>query len=176
MQRRRFLHVAAGTAASSALVSCSKPGAGRLFSASEIETLNAVAGRIVPTDDAPGARETGASQYIDRQLSGILKKHLKSYRQGLIGLDHVSQAQHGKRFAALEAADQDRILALCEAGSTDPALWRPAEARDFFNLVRDHVMQSFYGDPRHGGNREYASWRMLGVPPAPLRGRRNRWP
>jgi gluconate 2-dehydrogenase gamma chain len=32
-------------------------------------------------------------------------------------------------------------------------------------------MQGFYGDPRHGGNREYASWRMLGVPVAPIRGR-----
>jgi hypothetical protein len=32
-------------------------------------------------------------------------------------------------------------------------------------------MAAYYGDPRHGGNRDYASWRMLRVPVAPVRGR-----
>jgi hypothetical protein len=32
-------------------------------------------------------------------------------------------------------------------------------------------MQGFYGNPRHGGNADFASWRMMGVPPAPVRGR-----
>jgi gluconate 2-dehydrogenase gamma chain len=46
-----------------------------------------------------------------------------------------------------------------------------AADRHFFNLVVSHTMQSYYGSPRHGGNREYVSWRMLGVPPVPARGR-----
>jgi gluconate 2-dehydrogenase gamma chain len=37
--------------------------------------------------------------------------------------------------------------------------------------VVSHTMQGFYGDPRHGGNRNWASWRMLGVPITPVRGR-----
>jgi gluconate 2-dehydrogenase gamma chain len=32
-------------------------------------------------------------------------------------------------------------------------------------------MQGFYGDPRHGGNREGVSWKMLGLPYPPIRGR-----
>jgi gluconate 2-dehydrogenase gamma chain len=32
-------------------------------------------------------------------------------------------------------------------------------------------MQGFYGDPRHGGNRDRVSWKMLGVPYPPVRGR-----
>jgi gluconate 2-dehydrogenase gamma chain len=34
-----------------------------------------------------------------------------------------------------------------------------------------HAMQGFYGDPRHGGNRERVSWKMLGVASPPVRGR-----
>ena len=32
-------------------------------------------------------------------------------------------------------------------------------------------MQGFYGDPRHGGNRDRVSWKMVGLPYPPLRGR-----
>jgi len=78
----------------------------------------------------------------------------------LRAIDQASQSQFGKRFAALAAAQQDTLLAAMEA-----------RRAPFFELIRDHTMQGFYGDPRHGGNREYASWVMLGVPPAPIRGR-----
>ena len=45
------------------------------------------------------------------------------------------------------------------------------ESRAFFDLAVTHAMQGFYGSPRHGGNRDFASWRMLGVPVSPVRGR-----
>jgi hypothetical protein len=32
-------------------------------------------------------------------------------------------------------------------------------------------MQGYYGSPRHGGNKNWASWRMLKIPTAPVRGR-----
>ncbi len=175
LHRRRFLEAAATTAAAGA-VSCSTQSdakAGRVFSGPELETIQAIAARIVPTDEDPGATEAGAANYIDRQLTGILKKHAKTYRQGVVGINQVSEARFGRRFAALAPAEQDEILSQLEGGRTDAKLWQPAAAKAFFELVRDHSMQGFYGDPRHGGNKEYASWRMLGVPPAPIRGRRS---
>jgi gluconate 2-dehydrogenase gamma chain len=30
-------------------------------------------------------------------------------------------------------------------------------------MVRQHSLQGFYGSPGHGGNREYISYRMLGI-------------
>jgi gluconate 2-dehydrogenase gamma chain len=36
--------------------------------------------------------------------------------------------------------------------------------------VRAHTMQGFYGDPRHGGNRDRASWKMVGLSYPPIRG------
>ena len=50
-------------------------------------------------------------------------------------------------------------------------LERDPASEPFFDLVVTHAMQGFYGDPRHGGNRDFASWRMLGLPPVPVRGR-----
>jgi gluconate 2-dehydrogenase gamma chain len=34
-----------------------------------------------------------------------------------------------------------------------------------------HTLEGYYGSPRHGGNRDAASWRMLGLDEPPLRGR-----
>ena len=48
---------------------------------------------------------------------------------------------------------------------------RNPETKPFFDMLVAHAMQGFYGDPRHGGNRERVSWKMLGVASPPLRGR-----
>ena len=45
------------------------------------------------------------------------------------------------------------------------------EENEFFNLILAHAMQGFYGDPRHGGNRGAASWKMVALPNPPVRGR-----
>jgi gluconate 2-dehydrogenase gamma chain len=45
------------------------------------------------------------------------------------------------------------------------------ENRRFFEIVREHSMEGYYGSPRHGGNRDAVSWRMLGLAEPPLRGR-----
>jgi gluconate 2-dehydrogenase gamma chain len=43
--------------------------------------------------------------------------------------------------------------------------------RAFFELVRNHTFEGYYGSPRHGGNRDAVSWRMLGLPEPPPLGR-----
>ena len=66
----------------------------------------------------------------------------------------------GKNFAALDAQQQTELLQSLTDGG-----------RRFFSTVIAHTMQGYYGDPRHGGNRDAVSWRMLGVPVIPIRGR-----
>jgi gluconate 2-dehydrogenase gamma chain len=41
----------------------------------------------------------------------------------------------------------------------------------FFEMVRDHTLEGYYGSPRHGGNRDELSWKMLGLGDPPLLGR-----
>ena len=144
MKRRRFI-LAAGAAAA---VSCSAPKSGwRFLTDDEAETLSAICEEIIPTDRDPGARWAGVVRYIDRQLTRQFVPHQKTYREGLAAARALPA---GKRCVALE---------------NDKA------QRPFFDLVVAHTMQGFYGSPRHGGNRDYASWRMLGVPSSPARGR-----
>jgi len=50
-------------------------------------------------------------------------------------------------------------------------IWAPGEAREFFRLVADHCLQGYYGSPRHGGNRNFASWKMLGLDTPQVLGR-----
>ena len=44
-------------------------------------------------------------------------------------------------------------------------------SKEFFELILAHCRQGFYGDPRHGGNRNMVSWKMLRLPFPQVRGR-----
>jgi gluconate 2-dehydrogenase gamma chain len=159
-QRRKFLG-AATAAAGGAMVSCgAAKNPWRTLSAEEAATAAAAADRIIPPDAFPGAGAAGAADYIDRALSGHLKKLREAYRQGLTGIEQSARSRFGKPFTALAAGEQDQVLKAVE--KNDQA---------FFSMLVAHVMQSYYGDPRHGGNRDGAGWRSIGYDATIVRGR-----
>ena len=41
--------------------------------------------------------------------------------------------------------------------------WKDHPSANFFDMLRQHSLQGFYGSPLHGGNREYISYRMLAL-------------
>ncbi len=139
------------------------PAPYRFFSEGEASLLIAICEQIIPRDDAPGATDAGVIHYIDRQLSGKLARHQRVYRQGLESFRKTCLQIHKKPFEELPFATQTETLRLLESGRAPKDLWGSPSQQEFFNLVIDHTMQGFYGSPRHGGNREYASYRMLGL-------------
>jgi gluconate 2-dehydrogenase gamma chain len=159
LNRRRFI-AATAAAAAGAATGCrsSRSSPWRFFTIEEARTLNAVCEQIIPADDAPGAAWAGVIRYIDRQLVGRFKEHQKTYREGIAGLNRLA----GGRFEELDAARQIEILKKVE---------KDKQLRPFFDLAIAHTMQGFYGSPRHGGNRDWISWQMLGIPISPSRGR-----
>ncbi len=159
MRRRTFL--ATGVAGSA--VACGTRRSGwRFFTDSEAKTVEAICAQIIPEDQDPGAVTAGVVHFLDKQLSGFYKPLQKTYRRGIAEIDRQSLAFGGKTFAELPAGSQLELLHHVEK---DPNL------KPFFSLLVDHTMQGFYGDPRHGGNRDRVSWKMLGVPYPPVRGR-----
>lgn len=100
-------------------------------------------------------------RFIDIQLTRKYKRHRKAYSAAISALDQLARRRHSAGFAALPFEDRTRLLAAFEKGENSKA----------FNMVLDHTLQGYFGSPRHGGNQDYASWRMLGVPPMPVRGR-----
>lgn len=171
LDRRAFLQ-AALAAAAGAGIACSTNGTPwRFFTIDEARTLAAISDQIIPPDEYPGAAWAGVVNYIDRQLCGPFADLQRTYRCGLAGVDQSSRLLFGSVFAELNAQQQIDVLQKVESGQAPGAIWKQLSSPEFFSLVLDHTMQGYYGDPRHGGNREGVSWKMLGLPYPPIRGR-----
>jgi gluconate 2-dehydrogenase gamma chain len=142
-------------------VSCSSSGGRwRFFTPAEALTIEAICEQIIPRDQDAGARDAGVVHYIDIQLTRHFKPHQVTYRQGLATVDSISQARQGRHFVSLAFAEQTGVLRDVQK-----------YAKAFFDLIVSHTMQGFYGDPRHGGNRDAVSYKMLALPTPPVRGR-----
>lgn len=173
LNRRAFLQAAAAAAAAaSTSVACTRNRSPwRFFRIDEARTLAAIADQIIPPDQDPGASWAGGVNYVDRQLCGPYKDLQSRYRMGLAGVDQTSRALNSKVFADLESQQQIDLLHQLEAGKATGTIWKQMSSSEFFSMVVDHTMQGFYGDPRHGGNLEGVSWKMLDLPYPPIRGR-----
>ena len=173
LSRRKFLQASMLLAAAAgAGAGCGKNGSPwRFLSIDEARTLAAICDQIIPADEDPGAAWAGVVNYVDRQLCGPLEPLRDSYRAGLAAVDQSSRILYSKLFPDATSAQQIELLTRMEQGQVPAEAWKQMSSVEFFRLLLDHTMQGFYGDPRHGGNREGTSWKMLGIPYPPIRGR-----
>ncbi len=155
--RREFM--AAGAALAALCTACRRTSYGVLRE-NDAPALAAICDQIIPADEYPSASQAGVLNYIDLQLAGHYRRHQKTYRQGLKQANDLSRSRFGMDLAQASAQQQFEIVSTIEK-----------ENQAFFELVRTHTMQGYYGTPRHGGNRDAVSWRMLGLDEPPLRGR-----
>jgi gluconate 2-dehydrogenase gamma chain len=95
------------------------------FTAAEYACVVAVAARIIPSDDTPGATEAGVGQYIDE----VIKDNPRIqtiYREALAKLNDA-------RFTKLSASQQDAILQKLN------------DDKDrFWQSIRDRTIDGFY--------------------------------
>jgi gluconate 2-dehydrogenase gamma chain len=136
----------------------------KILTARQVATLEAVAEQIIPRDSDPGAKEAGAVNYIDGVLAGYQSERQPLYAAGIEGIDETSQLIFGRNFVDLEFNQQTRVLKSLEDGSAQGEIWKSVSSQEFFALVWNHVLEGFYGPPSHGGNKDYASWKMVGFP------------
>ena len=138
------------------------PEALESLSAHEMDVLEAIVGRLIPTDaNGPGALEAGAARYIDRALAGALSPTREAYRSGLAALDRYAQSSRGKTFRELSPTDQDSVLIDVETGA---ATGFTGSSAAFFAMVLNHTHQGTFGDPYYGGNRDFVGWDLIGYP------------
>jgi gluconate 2-dehydrogenase gamma chain len=155
--------VGVGASAGIAYWGRTPPAPYRFFSEAEAGLLIAICEQIIPRDDTPGATDAGVIYYIDKQLCGPLARHQQSYRAGLESFRQTCLQLYKTAFEKLGFDQQTDALRRIEAGQGPKELWHGSSQQAFFNLVLDHTRQGFYGSPRHGGNRGYASYRMMGL-------------
>ena len=133
-----------------------------VFSPSEWRTVEAITGRIIPTDHGPGAIEAACVNFIDKALAHEDAELRPIYSHGVRGIDAVSGKAFGKTFVQLEPEQQDRILTGLEDGTSEGWPAGGATPAEFFATVRLHTVWAFLADPKYGGNRDYAGWKTLG--------------
>jgi gluconate 2-dehydrogenase gamma chain len=126
----------------------------------EAETLAAIAERIFPATDTPGAVEIGALHYIDIALAGDYAALAPLYRQGLRSINRCARSRCGARFADLVDDEKDAMLIDCEAGRVTGF----KNAAEFFETVRYHVLEGVFCEPQYGGNKNMAGWRLVDFP------------
>ena len=126
----------------------------------EVETLAAIAERIFPTTDTPGAVEIGALNYIDIALAGDYAPSAPLYREGLRLVNRNARTRFGALFSDLTDEQKDAVLVAFEAG----AVAGFKKAAEFFETVRYHVLEGIFCEPQYGGNKDMIGWRLVDFP------------
>ena len=100
LTRRRFVKLAAvGTGGICLLPGCSGPDSRwRFFTVDEAILVDAIAEQIIPPDEWPGGKDSGVTNFIDKQLAGPYKRYQVVYRKGLSAIQESCDKIYQKKF------------------------------------------------------------------------------
>ena len=164
MDRRDFLKAASGTVAIASMpalgatIQRSLASGCKFFTVPQAALIENIAEQMIPADENPGGKAAGVVFYIDGVLAGPYGKFYRTnYEEGLAMIDAMSQKRFGGAFVSVGSDHQSAILQALQSGHS-----RRESRHEFFGLLWRHVMEGYYGDPEHGGNRDGASWKMIG--------------
>jgi gluconate 2-dehydrogenase gamma chain len=133
----------------------------RFFTEEESKTVIAFAEQIIPRDQDAGATDANIINFIDKQLVGPYTRFQENYRKGIPAIENSAKKIHQKAFYELDFGVQTDFMIKMEKGELPEEFWQEVNQRSFFRLAMDHTMQGFYGSPRHGGNTNYVSYKMM---------------
>jgi len=127
--------------------------AGRVLTAPQLRDLDAIAALILPTDDAPGAREARVVEFMDKSLASFAADQRPLFDAGLADLNaRVARRHPGTTsFADLGADEAATLLSELER-----------EQSEFFEAVRVATIAGFLANPEYGGNARKVGWKLIG--------------
>jgi len=133
----------------------------RFLTEQESLLLDALVEQIIPTDEWPGASNAGVTNFIDLQLIGPYTRFQETYRKGLYAIQETCNTKFQKRFEELPWKEQTQFMESMSIGKMEGKNWENGLDWQLFSLIHDHSMQGYYGSPRHGGNKNNVSYKML---------------
>ena len=121
-----------------------------VLDAADAADFAAIAARIMPTTDTPGATEAGVIYFIDRALAAELEGSLDALKTGLADLNTLvaGQGSDKSRFAELDDDAQDELLTSIENGG-------------FFNQLWMITITGFFAMSSYGGNKDNIAWDLI---------------
>jgi len=143
--------IARASHAAHAAVSAGGPIEYTLLGAADVADIEALTSQIIPSDDTPGAREAGVTNFIDKALGSFMAHWRPSFMQGLAGFRAAVRAAHPQA-ASFAALSSDEQVAFLHTVDTTP----------FFDQARVLTNCGMFTSPAYGGNRELVGWRLLG--------------
>jgi gluconate 2-dehydrogenase gamma chain len=179
----------AQTAPAASLAPIDQPEPLLTLTATEHAFFAAAADTMIPADElSPSGSDCGVATFIDRQLAGaygagarlyrdgpfakakpefgyqLPLNPLEYFRAGIAAANDWSRKTYGKDFDRLAGADRVAALKAMEGGTAEFA---GVSSRGFFEALLQITMEGFFADPVYGGNRNMASWKMVGYPGLP---------
>jgi len=161
----------------------------QILTATEAAFVGAVADAMIPADAlSPSGSDCGIVLFVDRQLGGsygagarlyrsgpfrpgvagqgyqLPLTPLEYFRAGILAANAWCRKVYGKELDGLSPTDRDAALKAMESGK---AAFDEVASKPFFGALLQIVMEGFFADPMYGGNRNKASWRMIGYPGLP---------
>jgi hypothetical protein len=123
----------------------------RALTRQQAEDFGAAADRIIPRDDAPGARDVGVVFFADHLLASFAPARKPAFDHALVTLNEAARqhAPTASSFASLPVSQQDETL-------------RSIETTDAFDLLRTITISGYFSHPSHRGNRDEAGWKAIG--------------
>jgi len=160
--------IASAAAYARTVAQSSAPQKLQFLTPEEAKEIDAIAARVIPADDTPGAREAGVIYFIDRALVTFAVDNQKNYREGLPDFQaHLRAKFPGTTmFSAATVEQQDAVLESLTgkgvAGRGGRAMRSISHAPDFFELVRQHTVIAFFIDPEFGTDPKGIGWQLIG--------------
>jgi gluconate 2-dehydrogenase gamma chain len=159
------------------------------LTATEHAFFAAAADTMIPGDElSPAGSECGVATFIDRQLAGAYGSGARLYRDGpfakakpelgyqlaltpreffragVAAANDWTRKTYGKDFDRLSEQEREAALKAMEQGKAE---FPGFTSTMFFNALLQLTMEGFFADPIYGGNRNMASWKMIGYPGLP---------
>lgn len=141
--------ISASTLSGVAYAQESRSGAGwkpKNLNRRQAETAGAIAERILPKTDTPGALDVGVPEFMDIMYGGYMTKEEKStFSRGLNDVNKKARKAHKKHFADLSAAQQDGLIRELAADAEK-------NARAFYRKVRELTLVGYFTSKEVGMN------------------------
>ena len=163
-------------------------GGYQFFNTVESAFIEAAVDALIPADSiGPGAAELGVAGYIDRQIAGSYGKGDRLYlegpfaegtpqqgyqlrmtpaeliRAGIADVNTYTREKYKNTFDLLSAVDRVSVMSDLDGKKVDLST---VPTDTFFSLLLQLTVEGYFADPLYGGNKNKASWKMIGFPGA----------